>query len=295
MKFYFKCSLSLALLFCFQIINAQVVGNKKITTKNFPIENFQSLLIDFPAVAEIDCSMEPALEITTDENIFKCIGIRVSEEKLQITQDKWLEASAGVRLKIGAKGLIKTETGGYGTTSITNISENNFELMNPVGKVILSGSVDNLALTTHKGIIDASNVTTENIEAVITGSGSVKIGKFERLDTTIHDSGIVIHETYFSEDFKGSTPVETNLDLPESRPAFVNIKISNNKFRLLNAVVRGPKAQPFSYGLAFFPYQKKKERWPVGTRIFKENSDGTEDLLTTINAGDSGKTVEIFR
>ena len=289
---------NLRLIFIFIILSslsfpifAQVNGNGNIVTEKYTAKPFQSLLIDFPATAIIDCEKEPGLEITTDKNIFKAIGIFNENGELRITQDKWLEATNGVKIIIGAKGLEKVETGGYGVTTIKNISNENFELINPVGEVSLSGNATNFTFESHKGEIDATGLKTDKITAKITGAGLAKIGTFKSLNSEISKNGRLIKSN-------DDTEISELIEAPKTKlpkPKYIEIKIQNNSFSYLNTVVAGPRNKKFSYGLAFLPYQKKKEKWPVGTQLFEEKADGTRVLLTTITDSDEGNIVKIYR
>ena len=297
MKNIIKIILPIFLFSFLNSINAQVNGNGKIVTREFTVKDFKNLLVNFPANLVIDCSKEYSLKITTDENIFKCIGIKNTSGNLSITQEKWLEASNGVQIKIGVEGLEMLETGGYGQTLVKNISGKNFNLLNPVGNVTLTGTVENFSFKTHKGEIDATKLLTTNIDAKITGRGLAELGDFKTIVSTVDEDGNITTKgsPFDGVDNKNEVAEAPNNQLKRTTPKYIDIKVSNNSFQRLHTVVQGPTNRRFSYGLPFFPYQKRKERWPVGTQLFKENPDGTRILLTTIGAEDEGKVVEVFR
>ncbi|MDT0557469.1 hypothetical protein RM697_02340 [Ichthyenterobacterium sp. W332] len=78
---------------------------------------------------------------------------------------------------------------------------------------------------------------------------------------------------------------------------WINFKIKNNSKNRNHFVVKGPKAEgsKFGYGFPMMPYEKRKEKWSVGTKIYKENKLGFRKLLVTITANDEGKVVNLFK
>lgn len=77
---------------------------------------------------------------------------------------------------------------------------------------------------------------------------------------------------------------------------WISFKIKNNSWNRNNFYVVGPKADGtrFSYGFPMMPGKVKKERWTVGTKIYRVNKVGFRKLLVTIKADDQGKTVKLF-
>ena len=58
----------------------------------------------------------------------------------------------------------------------------------------------------------------------------------------------------------------------------------------------GPKkdGSTFSYGFPMMLRSSKSEKWPVGTKIYKEGKLGNRKLLITITAIDEGQVVKLF-
>ena len=77
---------------------------------------------------------------------------------------------------------------------------------------------------------------------------------------------------------------------------FIDIGIKNNSWNRRHFVVIGPKkdGSSFSYGFSLMPGSVKKERWTVGTKVYRKNSVGVKKLLVTIKAADEEKTVNLF-
>ncbi len=77
---------------------------------------------------------------------------------------------------------------------------------------------------------------------------------------------------------------------------YINLKIKNNSWSRKHFVVVGtkPNGRNFSYGFPMMPGAVKKERWTVGTKVYKENSLGMRNLLVTLTEEDEGQTVELF-
>lgn len=86
------------------------------------------------------------------------------------------------------------------------------------------------------------------------------------------------------------------LYLPNPDLRYIDFKIKNNSLKRNAFVVVGPKqdGRTFSYGFSLNPYASKKERWSVGTRIYKESRLGKRELLVTISESDENNTVKLF-
>ena len=61
-------------------------------------------------------------------------------------------------------------------------------------------------------------------------------------------------------------------------------------------VVKGPKVDGsyFGYGFPMMPGATKKERWTVGTKVYRINRLGLRKLLVEIKAEDEGQVVKLF-
>lgn len=84
---------------------------------------------------------------------------------------------------------------------------------------------------------------------------------------------------------------------PLEEGTYINFEITSNKPKVIHAYVKGPKKSGgyFSYGLNLIPFQKRKERWTVGTKLYSENKLGVRKLLYEFTAADEGQVVNVTK
>ncbi|MEM6966914.1 MAG: DUF2807 domain-containing protein, partial [Bacteroidota bacterium] len=292
-----------AIFFCIaHLAQAQINGNGNQITRKVDVKAFDKIHINFPVLAEIDANSDYALEIITDENIFPEIVIKSDNGELEILQDRWIEPSKMVKAKIGTKHLKKLRVGGYGKTSVVNISEQQFVLVNNVGNVTLQGEVDNLKFTMNTGELYATDLSAQNVDANIWSHGEAYINVTNVLKGEISEDGKLVYQEKPKElkmelaaDSEVLSATEATTQKKEQPPVeYVEVTLRNNRFSRTQTYVRGPKNKKFSYGMPFNPRQKRAENYPVGTQIFKVNKIGMRKLLVTIKAEDQGQVVDLF-
>ena len=92
------------------------------------------------------------------------IGTKVRGGKLHITQDKWIEPSQSVIIRVGAPFTTSLETSGYSDVVIAGIDGPRIKVNAGVGSVTLNGRAERLQIRTKTGDIDATNLETLNAE-----------------------------------------------------------------------------------------------------------------------------------
>ena len=282
---------------------AQIRGNGKIITKEIKVKPFEKIHINFPVKVVIDANADYGLTITTDENILSEIVLGNKNNELEILQDKWIAPSKMVEAKIGTKGLTKLEVGGYGKTKVINLDEDEFRLINLVGNVVLEGKVNTLRFSIETGDLKADQLVSQNVIGDIWSHGEATVNAVESLEGTISGNGKLVYSTkpkVFKIKTKGKGEVfsldeNTKQEKEMEAVQYVEVKLKNTQLVRIHTYVQGPRKRKFSYGLPFNPKQARKERYPVGTKIFKVNKLGLKKLLVTIKAADEGKTVDLFR
>ena len=302
-KLFINFLLFLTLFIQVQFSFAQIRGNGNIITKEIKVTPFEKIHINFPVKVIIDANSDYALTITTDENILSEIVLKNANKKLEILQDKWIQPTKMVDIKIGIKGLTLLEVGGYGKTKVINLNEDEFRLTNLVGNVTLEGKVNTLKFSMETGELKAFELVAQNIRGDIWSHGEAEVNAISSLEGTISGSGKLVYQK-MPKVFKIKTKnkgevlsLEENTKQKTERKAiqYVDITLKNSRYSRIHTYVRGPKAKRFSYGLPFNPKQRRTERYPVGTKIFQVNILGKRKLLTTIQAEDKDKTIDLFR
>jgi len=300
-KIIIKCLFFVTMFIHVQFSFAQIRGNGNIVTKEIKVTSFEKIHINFPVKVIIDANSDYALTITTDENILSEIVLGNTNNKLEILQDKWIQPTKMVDVKIGTKGLTSLEVGGYGKTKVINLDEDEFQLINLVGNVMLEGKVNTLRFSMETGELKALKLVAQNVIGDIWSHGEAEVNVVSSLEGTISGRGKLVYQQkpeFFKIKTKNKGEVfslEKNTKQKKEAIQYVNITLKNSRYTRIHTYVRGPKAKRFSYGLPFNPKQRRTERYPVGTKIFQVNTLGKRKLLTTIQAEDEGEMVDLFR
>jgi len=279
-------------------VNAQKIGNGQLETKTFDLSNFSEIHVNFPVKAKIDCAAATALSITTDDNLFDHILVEVEDDILYIQQKGWVEATK-VDLTIGAPNLKRLKTGGYGIYNLKNIDADEFRVMNNVGLVTLEGKANSLRFGTATGTIDAAELVAQEVYASIWSHGKAKVNAVQLLDGKVENGGEIIYINPPAKNrirVKGDSEVLSVADAKREvqKVDYIHFKLFNNSGKRIQAYVKGPRGKRFSYGFPLNPLQKRRENWPVGSKVYKVSKIGTRTLLATIEDTDADGIVKLF-
>ncbi len=272
--------------------NSQVIGNKEVITKTYKLSEVYKVDIQMYAKVIIDMEKEAGITITGESNVIDLISRKDAKGKLLLDQKKWIEPTQDIIIEIGAPGLREVEMGTHDRTVVKNITGNMFKVDAPIGEVILDGTVEELRVKSKMGIVDASQVTTETADVTIKDDGKVIVNASLRVDCDLNEEASFTNVNPAA----GKTGCDNQDNPVPIDTRFINLKIKNNSFSRNHFVVVGPKpdGRKFSYGFPMMPYQTKKERWTVGTKIYKENSLGMRKLLVTLTEEDENRVVKLF-
>lgn len=276
--------------------SAQIKGNGNMKSTTIPMEGLTEIDIQFNANLTLDGEADEMLSITTDENIFDGIDIQYVNGKLTLDQLEWVEPSQIPTIVIGAPKLASVYQGTHSTTAIKNIKATDLNLRGNVGKIKVDGSVINLSVVTTGTNMDLTNLEVVNAFVSIDDDSKVILNKVGSLRTELDEDARLILladiDNYKKSSYEDLT--QSNQINPELK--WIDFKIKNNSLKRNHFVVVGPKkdGSKFSYGFSLFPGIKKKERWSVGTKIFREKRSGSRELLVTIKASDEGEVVNLF-
>ncbi|MDF1698076.1 MAG: DUF2807 domain-containing protein [Saprospiraceae bacterium] len=274
---------------------AQINGNGQVITKTFELQKIFVLEVQMYAKIKVDMDASPGITITAESNLFDFINRNVHKGRLILDQKKWIEPTREINITIGAPGLREIEMGSHDVVRAINVKGDLFKVDAPIGTVILEGKVNEIRVKTKKGKVDASNLMSNTASIRIKKDGEVIVNSISIVDCAIDDDGRVTNvnpNAVLNECQKGI--VNSQKEVIDTR--FIDIKIKNNSLGRKHFVVVGPKpnGRKFSYGFALLPYQSKKERWTIGTKVYRENSIGQRELLVELTEYDEGETVNLF-
>ncbi|MEM6769643.1 MAG: DUF2807 domain-containing protein [Bacteroidota bacterium] len=295
-----KNLLLLLLLLVSCSLQAQVRGNGKLITKNLPAEGLEFLEMGLYANVSVDMSVPAGITITVEENLLPYLNLKVEEGKLALAQTEWIESSIPITIRIGAPDLERIDNSVHETVTVENIDVPEFRLTAFLGKVILSGSVEDLDLSGENGRVDATNLQAERVVLNFWGQGEVLLGKTEYINGIVKPDARVVYQ--------GGDPVvrtrgggsvmsqvkAERVKRPDAR--FIKFAVKNNSGRRIQCYVSGPKpdGSRFSYGFPMNPGQTRAKDWSVGSKVYRVTKLGVRKLLVEIKATDEGETVDLF-
>jgi len=274
---------------------AQIKGNKNITTRTIDMQGLTAIEMGLYANVVIDQNAVAEMTITTDSNIQELIDTEVVDGTLKLIQLEWIQPSKRIQITIGAPDLTRLQVGVNETVLFKNVDQNT-ALMALNGKIVVSGKADKVGVGAENGTVDASKLEVKQANVNIWGKGKAIINATELVESTLDEKARLV---FMQEpaNIKGDTnTVSEEAKTAFAKATYIDIKIKNNSFNRNHFAVKGPKKDGsyFGYGFPMMPGATKKERWTVGTKIYKTNAIGIKKLLLTITEADEGKTIKLF-
>lgn len=273
---------------------AQVKGNGTITTVTIPIENLTAIEMNLYANVTIDTSMpSESMTITGDENLLAFIDTKVVSGTMELKQTQWIQPSKRIEISIDAPRLEKLQVGVHETVVLKNVGAKNLWLSAVLGKIEASGIVENLYVDVEAGVLDANKLTAQTAIIDISGDGKAIINTMQVLESELSDEArlelVNQPNKTIEEDRKAYSKQGLNTE-------YISVKIKNNSFNRNHFEVRGPRKDGsyFGYGFPMMPGAVKKERWTIGTKVYKKTKLGGRTLLVTLTPEDADTVVKLF-
>lgn len=276
---------------------AQIKGNKQIDTRTISVEGLTDLEMGLYAKVTIDAFAKATMTITTDSNLLDSIDVEIIDGKMRLSQLGWIQPSQPIRITLGAPMLKRLQLDVHETVIVKNVSGQSINVMAIHGTIVLDGAVDELAIDAENGNVDAKRLTAQKVYLNIWGDGKAYVKAIELLDSKLGSDGrleLIGQPKKVIGDMAKSKTNTQPLNNGEGR--YIDLKIKNNSWNRNHFTVKGPKSDGsfFGYGFPMMPGAVKKERWTVGTKIYKVNKLGLKKLLIEITSADEGKTVPLF-
>ncbi|MFK8103709.1 MAG: DUF2807 domain-containing protein [Saprospiraceae bacterium] len=290
------CCLCLAICL-FTQLKAQVYGNGKIITQTRAIENLSEVLINVNGKVKIICGAPTAkIEITYDENIIDLLTTERNGAVLELAQKKWIEGTQKVQINIYTQTLDLLNNDSWSTVTVENINQEKLIVQSSISTVKLKGKVAELIVQSKNSTIKAFELTAKTVLATVSGDGKIYVNASEELEANrLSEDGKISYQgtpSKITGNAKSTTTASTATPI-DTR--FIDLKLKNNSLSNIRAYVKGPKpnGKYFSYGLNFFPLTSKKERWSIGTKLYRVHKSGQKVLLHEVKAEDEGTTVKL--
>ena len=275
---------------------AQIKGNKNISTRTIDVQGVTAIEMGLYANVVIDQNATAEMTIITDSNIQELIDTEVVDGTLKLAQLEWIQPSKRIQITIGAPSLTRLQVGVNETVLLKNVDQETIALMALNGKIVVSGKADKVGIGAENGTINASKLEVKQATVNIWGNGKAIVNATELVESTL-DKNARLEFVREPATIKGDTnTVSKEAKTAFAKATYIDIKIKNNSFNRNHFAVKGPKKDGsyFGYGFPMMPGATKKERWTVGTKIYKTNAIGIKKLLLTITAADEGKTIKLF-
>jgi len=275
----------------------QIYGNGKQKTKTSVLKNLKSIDIQFNANIILDYDLKEEMIITADENVMDFIGQTFEDGKLSLDQIKWIEPSKLPSITIGTPVLEYIYHGTHSKTTVRNVSTSNLKIAGNVGEISVSGKTKNLSAFSTGTNMDLSNLEIDNAFVSIDDDSKVILDKVKQLKTDLDEDARLVLLSEIKDRSDAKELKENNYAEPNPNLKWIEFKIKNNSAFRTHFVVEGPKkdGSKFSYGFSLFPSRSKKEKWSVGTKVYRETRSGGRELLVTISSDDEGKLVHLFK
>lgn len=291
-------NLSFLLLLVGMTSLAQIKGNKDIVTTTIEFQNLFQLEMNLYAsvTVNVDAANE-GMTITADRNLISLIDTEVVNGKLRLTQLDWIQPSQDIKITINAPQLNSILVDVHETVEVVGVASKEISLTAILGKIKVYGTVNSLQANAESGIVDASNLEADEATLSIWDDGKVIVNA-KRIST--NELSKEARVSSINDNAVMNSRLKKALER-ENSPEFVNaeyitVKIKNNSWNRQSLEVKGPKKDGsyFGYGFPIMPGGVKKERWTVGTKVYKKTALGSRKLLLTIQKEDANKTLKLF-
>lgn len=260
--------------------SSRLDGNGQVTTNMRTLHQFSAINIKGSlASVEILCGKMPMIEITTDRNIHSAIKASVEDNVLTVRSAAWIEPTK-IAIRIHTPSLSQLETDGWTNIAVRNLNSSYLNMTADVGRISLSGKVDNLTLTIKTTQVDASQLATKKLVVNMDGQGKI------------------VYAGNPTRVVKGEDGEVLSLEESLKKTDLINnvvLKLNNNRPETARLLVMGPNEKPFSYGFDIRPFSQKTEQWPIGTKVFLRKDEGKRgSLLLRVEPENAGKVVSLF-
>ena len=197
-----------------------IKGNGKMTTENRYTSNYEGVSLVGSMDVELVAGKEGQLKIEAESNLIEYITTNVENGKLKISVEKGvsLDPSNNKKIKVTVpfeeieevsltgsgdiwnKDQIKSEylkvnMTGSGDIKLDILAKEVKSGITGSGDISLSGKTNSLdCAVTGSGDFKAFNLSAENVEATISGSGDIEVSASKSLEAKVSGSGDIVYK-----------------------------------------------------------------------------------------------------
>lgn len=283
-------SLGILISFGHQAVAQKAVnGNGNIQEKKRIVKKFTTLNVQLNGTIYVHLGQQSHVVVKTDDNLISMVRTKVSSTGvLTIDQDGWPEPSKGFVVHVFTPYLTKIEGDSWSDIEISDIEQDFLTINKDLGSMKIEGRVNDLTVDSKQAKMDFSKLIVRNARINLEVRAKLTLCCAESVVKTLDRSSkfILLSDRTNDEPAIEKTKVQ--------KPKYVSFSLINNSYTRKNFVVRGPLEAPFSYGFALMPYFAKKERWPVGTKIYRESLSGETTLLRVVKLKDADSKIKLY-
>lgn len=279
--------------------HSQVKGNGDIIVKESSLSFFSQIENGLSSNITVELGGEPRITVKIDENLLPYIDVEIIDDVLTINQAEWISSTYKIEITITAPELTRFSNSAHGRHYILGIDTESFQLMSPVGDVTVTGKVKNVSIATGTGTMNAFGLESEKANVKVWSFGTIYINADQEIHADVSDNGKIVYAeepVLLKQKTKegGKVISKVQNDAPAKEIAYVNVKVKNNSDSRVHVEIKGPESARFGYGAPFNSFQTRKERFPVGTKIYLKRTFLKDKLLVEIKESDAGETVNLF-
>ncbi len=265
---------------------APLKGSGKIVNKKFDYKDFDKLeILDLDGTVNVEVGKPFAVNIDIDDNLAALLDIKQNDGELRIS----LEGNAYNRLYVEESNIKITITmpevsvvkhRSNSNMNINGITGRYFRIKSTGnGKVTINGSIDELDIICNgNGTVRAEGMIAKEVKVNKSGNGNVYIKTENNFAANGSGNGDVVN--YGKGKATGNSAVTGNGEIKYAYEKSIPLKdttaseivhtlIKNETAVVVHLSVKYPVKG--SYGISVKPNETVKEKFPVGTKIFRGN------------------------
>jgi hypothetical protein len=187
----FSLAALLAIAGCFR---GGIEGDGVVKTESRAVTAFSSL--EVTGACQIRWSRgQPALTVTTDQNLLPLVATGVAGEALQIAWKENLRPTRSITIEISSDSLADVQLDGAVSLTATNLSGRELKVeSNGTSSIRLGGSVASLnAILSGAGTLDAKGLETQSASVSLDGAYQADVTVAEKLNASISGAGVLTY------------------------------------------------------------------------------------------------------
>jgi Putative auto-transporter adhesin, head GIN domain len=264
--------------------NGPLIGSGKVITNTLAVNGFDKVEIrDLDGKVEIEVGKAFSVITEVDDNFQSLLELAVKNGTLVVLlkgnrNNRLYVENTHIRIRIAMPEISVLEHNSNSSLVVNGIVGRYFRISNTDnGSATLNGSIDELdIIKSGNGNLRADKLVAKRIKVLSSGNGSVFLNTDFPFNARSRGNGNIINVGKGRADGSTSTTGNGELKYNEendqekaARKERVQLKLINPSSHSIELSVIYPVKG--SYGIEIKPQQELKERFPVGTKLYRGN------------------------